>query len=97
VGGRRAAKLGYAVAVVRDATADYSDEMMHAALGINIPNYASTIASTQEIVAAMPRCKPEGGLSETTQQCPLSGVSGRRSDIPKCPQATNKLGPKCAP
>src|SRR5262249_16841139 len=37
---RFAAELGYDVTVVRDATADYSDEMMHAALDINIPNYA---------------------------------------------------------
>ena len=39
---RYAAELGYDVTVVRDATADYSDEMMRAALDINIPNYAST-------------------------------------------------------
>jgi hypothetical protein len=39
--------------VVRDATADYSDEAMHAALDINIPNYASAIVSTEEIVARM--------------------------------------------
>jgi len=50
---RYAAELGYEVSVVRDATADYSDEMMHAALDINMPNYASAIASTEEIVAAI--------------------------------------------
>jgi hypothetical protein len=33
------------------ATADYSDEEMHAALDINIPNYASAIVTTAEIVA----------------------------------------------
>jgi hypothetical protein len=31
-----AAELGYGVTMVKDATADYSDEMMHAALDINI-------------------------------------------------------------
>jgi len=31
---RYAAELGCAVTVIEDATADYSDEMMHAALGI---------------------------------------------------------------
>src|SRR5262245_5623926 len=36
---RYAAELGYEVTVVKDATADYSDEMMHAALDINMPNY----------------------------------------------------------
>jgi nicotinamidase-related amidase len=50
---RFAAELGYEVTVVRDATADYSDEMMHAALDVNMPNYASAIASTEEIVAAI--------------------------------------------
>ena len=40
---RFAAELGYEVTVVKDATADYSDEEMHAALDINIPNYASAI------------------------------------------------------
>lgn len=50
---RYAAELGFDVTVVRDATADYSDEMMHAALDINMPNYAGTIASTEEIVAAI--------------------------------------------
>ncbi len=47
---RFAAELGYEVTVVKDATADYSDEMMHAALDINLPNYASAILTTNEIV-----------------------------------------------
>ncbi len=50
---RYAAELGYDVTVVRDATADYSDEMMHAALDINIPNYASAVVNTAEIVASI--------------------------------------------
>ena len=50
---RYGAELGYDVTIVKDATADYSDEMMHAALDINLPNYASAIVSTAEIVAAM--------------------------------------------
>ena len=36
--------------MVKDATADYSDEEMHAALDINLPNYASAIVTTNEIV-----------------------------------------------
>ena len=35
---RFAAELGYEVTVVKDATADYSNEEMHAALDINIPS-----------------------------------------------------------
>jgi ureidoacrylate peracid hydrolase len=50
---RYAAELGYEVIVVKDATADYSDEEMHAALDVNIPNYASAVVSTNEIVASI--------------------------------------------
>ncbi|HTG01309.1 MAG TPA: isochorismatase family cysteine hydrolase [Nitrospirota bacterium] len=50
---RYAAELGYEVTVVKDATADYSDEEMHAALDVNIPNYASAIVTTDEVVEAM--------------------------------------------
>ena len=55
---RYAAELGYEVTVVRDATADYSDEEMHAALDINIPNYASAIVTTNEIVDLISLSKP---------------------------------------
>ena len=34
---RYVAELGYEVTMVKDATADYSDDAMHAALDINIP------------------------------------------------------------
>jgi ureidoacrylate peracid hydrolase len=47
---RFAAELGYEVTVVKDATADYSDEEMHAALDINLPNYAGAIVTTNEII-----------------------------------------------
>jgi len=50
---RHAAELGYEATMVRDATADYSDEHTRAALEINIPNYASSIVTTEEIVAAI--------------------------------------------
>jgi hypothetical protein len=38
--------------MMKDATADYSDEEMHAALDINIPNYSSAIL-TNEVVASI--------------------------------------------
>jgi ureidoacrylate peracid hydrolase len=50
---RFAVELGYAVTMVNDATADYSDDAMHAALGVNLPNYASAIVTTSEVVAAI--------------------------------------------
>lgn len=55
---RFAAELGYEVTMVRDATADYSDEMMHAALDINMPNYANAIVSTDEILELISPRKP---------------------------------------
>jgi ureidoacrylate peracid hydrolase len=50
---RFAAELGYDVTLVKDATADYSDEFMHAALVTNLPNYASAIVTTDEVVSAL--------------------------------------------
>ena len=50
---RFAAELGYEVTVVKDATASYSDREMHAALDVNIPNYASAIVSTKEVVESI--------------------------------------------
>ena len=50
---RFAAELGYEVTMVKDATADYSDEEMHAALDINIPNYASAVVAAEELVRAI--------------------------------------------
>jgi nicotinamidase-related amidase len=54
---RFAAELGYDVTVVKDAVADYSDEMMHAALEINMPNYASAIVMTKEVLEALSAAK----------------------------------------
>ena len=50
---RFAAELGYEVTVIRDATADYSDEEMHAALDVNIPSYAYAIVTTNEVIEAI--------------------------------------------
>jgi ureidoacrylate peracid hydrolase len=47
---RFAAELGYEVTTVRDAIADYSDRHMQAALVTNLPNYATAIVTTAEIV-----------------------------------------------
>jgi nicotinamidase-related amidase len=51
---RYAAELGYEALVVRDATADFSDVEMHAALDVNLPNYASHIVTAQEVVDSLP-------------------------------------------
>lgn len=50
---RFAAELGYDVTVVKDATASYSEREMHAALEVNLPNYARSIVATREVVASI--------------------------------------------
>jgi len=54
---RSAADRGYQVTVVRDATASYSQDHMHAALDINMPNYAAAIVTTEEVVSAIAALK----------------------------------------
>jgi ureidoacrylate peracid hydrolase len=50
---RFGAELGYEVTVVKDATASYSDDEMHAALEVNIPNYATAVVSADEVVQTL--------------------------------------------
>jgi nicotinamidase-related amidase len=49
--------------MVKDATASYSDEEMHAALDVNIPNYASAIATTTEIADSISSLSTMAGNS----------------------------------
>ncbi|MGZ6779368.1 MAG: cysteine hydrolase family protein [Mycobacterium sp.] len=49
---RYGAELGYQVTVVRDATSTYSDDHMHAAMDVNLPNYAAVVTA-DEVVAAI--------------------------------------------
>jgi ureidoacrylate peracid hydrolase len=39
--------------MVKDATADYSDVEMRAALEVNMPHYASAVVSSEEVIAAI--------------------------------------------
>jgi len=55
---RQAVELGYDVTMVKDATADYAEEFMHAALAANLPNYASAIVTTQEVTDAVSGIHP---------------------------------------
>ena len=50
---RCAAELGYEVTMVKDATASYSDDHMHAALDVNLPNYASAIVTANEVIESI--------------------------------------------
>jgi ureidoacrylate peracid hydrolase len=57
---RYAAELGYEVTMVKDATASYSDKEMHAALDVNIPNYAIAIVTTDEVVDSIASAQTSG-------------------------------------
>jgi nicotinamidase-related amidase len=50
---RYAMELGFHVTLVRDATAAFSKEMMHAAHELNGPTYAHAILTTRELVEAL--------------------------------------------
>jgi ureidoacrylate peracid hydrolase len=50
---RFGAELGYEITTVKDATASYSDTEMHAALEVNIPNYATAVLPASEVVDAI--------------------------------------------
>ena len=52
---RFAMELGYHVTLVRDATAAFRPEMMHAAHELNGPTYAHSIVSTHELIEALPK------------------------------------------
>jgi len=52
--GRFAMELGYHVTLVRDATAAFSHDMMHAAHELNGPTFAHAILTTAELIAALP-------------------------------------------
>jgi ureidoacrylate peracid hydrolase len=56
---RYAAELGYDVTLVKDATAGYKWEEMHATLEINLPNYATSIISAVETIAMLERTTAE--------------------------------------
>ena len=57
---RFAAELGYEVTLVKDATADYGEEFMRAALVTNLPNYASAIVTTKEALNLLAGAKGLG-------------------------------------
>jgi nicotinamidase-related amidase len=51
--GRFAMELGYHVTLVKDATAAFSQEMMHAAHELNGPTFAHAILTSSELLAAL--------------------------------------------
>ncbi len=52
---RFAMELGYHVTLVRDATAAFSQDMMHAAHDLNGPTFAHAILTNAELIEALPK------------------------------------------
>jgi nicotinamidase-related amidase len=59
--GRFAMELGYHVTLVRDATAAFTYEMMHAAHDLNGPTFAHAIVTTSTLVDALAAAKNKAG------------------------------------
>jgi nicotinamidase-related amidase len=76
---RFAAELGYEVTVVRDATADYSEKEMHAALDVNMPNYASSIITAKEIVASISSLCGEEQVGKQGKEVHDAKTTGRHT------------------
>ena len=57
---RFAVELGYEVTVVKDATASYSDEEMHAALDVNLPNSANAIVTARQLIDSLSSVEVSG-------------------------------------
>jgi len=52
---RFAMELGYHVTLVRDATAAFTRELMHAAHELSGPTFAHAIVTTKELISALPK------------------------------------------
>jgi nicotinamidase-related amidase len=61
--GRFGMELGYHVTLVKDATAAFSSEAMHAAHAINGPTFAHVILTTEELLARLERPSQDGRSS----------------------------------
>ncbi|NNG21979.1 isochorismatase family cysteine hydrolase [Telluria aromaticivorans] len=58
--GRNASELGYHVTLVRDATAAFSDEALHAAHEINAASYAHQLLSTEVLLTQIATLRNDG-------------------------------------
>jgi nicotinamidase-related amidase len=52
--GRYGMELGYSITLVKDATAAFDKDYMHAAIDLNGPLYADAILTADELIAALP-------------------------------------------
>lgn len=74
---RYAMELGYHVTLVRDATAAFTREMMHAAHELNGPTFAHAILTTAQLIAALPTSEPTGSGADADQRSDLASEAAR--------------------
>jgi nicotinamidase-related amidase len=72
--GRLAMELGYHVTLVKDATAAFSPEAMHAAHAINGPTYAHAITTADELISEL-----TGGRADVARPEDAAGWSQRQN------------------
>jgi nicotinamidase-related amidase len=65
-------ELGYHVTLVKDATAAFEPEGMHAAHEINEPPFAHAILTTDELLALLPAALERGPLSSAAKEFELA-------------------------
>jgi nicotinamidase-related amidase len=65
-------ELGYHVTLVKDATAAFETEGMHAAHEVNGPLFAHAIVTTYELLALLPAALERGPLSSATKELELA-------------------------
>jgi nicotinamidase-related amidase len=65
-------ELGYHVTLVKDATAAFETEGMHAAHEVNGPLFAHAIVTTDELLALLPAALERGPLSSATKELELA-------------------------
>jgi nicotinamidase-related amidase len=73
---RFAMELGYHVTLVRDATAAFTLELMHAAHELNGPTFAHAILTTRELVGTLISAAGCSAMSENQIQQPIGTLNG---------------------
>ena len=75
---RFAMELGYHVTLVKDATAAFNREMMHAAHELNGPTFAHAILTTEELLAALPPVSSPRSVEASTVE---TGFAERFAEV----------------
>jgi hypothetical protein len=92
-------ELGYHVTLVKEATAAFSPEAMHAAHAINDLTYAHVIITTDELVTELTGKGSAIAAGSVTLTCQATGCSGSgtlKAPLPIVPDRVNAVEPDLA-